>query len=422
MSSLFLKLRAQSGTLVFVAVASALAATEASAADAYFTPQLETAVESHDNLNLRPRRNEDGTEIDLEKGSQTGYSATVGGIAGLRSPTGVTEVRPRFLFQKFSDRDKLAQSNGYLDLRSSYRMVRSRFSLLGRYSQENEYNAEISEAQFDEFDPDANPDTTPEDATGRLVFTDSKITRLLVVPDYSFQLNQRTGIGVRGLYQTADYSGGLNTSRDYSFGQATGYLSWELNQRASLETGVYTTRYETDDNENETKSNGLSANLRYVWNPTFTATAGLKVEDTKISRVDAAEESSKSWGFQLGVRRRGEISGIEASVGRMFSPSFGGVRVARDEVRAQYTRMLAPLWEASAAVRAFRNKSLGDVDDSDRKFARADLEVTRQLSRTWTVSGGYSYIWQEYYVDEASGKDNVFMLRVGYEGLGPPTR
>jgi len=414
MSSLSRNVLPRRASLILLVVAGALATGAAqSAADAYFIPMLETSAETHDNLNLRPS--------ESEGGSQTGYTGVLGAILGLRSPTGQTEVRPRYVFQKFSDRDELAQNNAYLDITSAYRTTRSRFSFLGRYSLQNEYSAEISQAQFDETEG-GTTEVPPEDSTGRLVFADSKITRILLIPDYSFQLSQRTGIGARALYQTANYDGGLVTNRDYDFGQLTGYLSWELSQRARLETGLYTTKYKTDDGENETKSNGVSLDLQYVWTPTFVGIASVKVEDTDVSRTGVQDESSKNYGFELGVRKKGEISNIEARVGRMFSPSFGGVRVIRDEVRAQYTRSLSQLWSASAAVRAYRNKSQGELDDNDRKFARLDLEVNRQLSRTWYVSAGYSYLWQEYYVDNDAGKDNVFMLTVGYQGMGPPKR
>lgn len=68
-------------------------------------------------------------------------------------------------------------------------------------------------------------------------------------------------------------------------------------------------------------------------------------------------------------------------------------------------------------------KTLGDlVPDNKRDTVRIESSVDWRASRTWTVSLGAAYTWQDRQVDPSSADSTSFFFTVGYRGLGPAGR
>ena len=388
-----------------------LASAVAGAADSYFIPLVEAGAEYHSNRFLRP--------TGLEDDGAEGYTAGLGGVFGLRSQRGRTEARPRLEFEEYPDQEELKRTSQYFDLRSDYRWIRSQFNFIGRYSRENEYDAQISQAGFDDFDPN-NP---IDDTNGRLELVSQTVTRAQLRPGFTYKFSPRVGAGVSAVYQTVNFDADAGSTRtDYDYSQVQGFLTWTLDPKSELKTGVYGSRFETDDDSNKTDSKGVSFDLEHRWSETFTGIVGIDLDRSDIERVNRPKETSDGWGFNVGAERSTQVSRLRFTLGRDFNPSTGGSRTQVDNGRVEYERDITARWAVNAAGRYLRTRAQGGADEDDREFARVDLGVMRRMTQTWFIGAGYSYVWQEYRVDGENGDDNVFLVRVGYQGLAPPAR
>lgn len=389
-------------------VSAVVLAPAASAQDAYYIPELEISAEHHTNLDLR-----DGVQGEE---SVEGYFADVGVILGLRGQRGSTEMRPHALFQRYPDRDDLDETNLYFDLRSQYESQRSRFTLLGRYSDESEYRAEIADAGFDDFDPN----DPVVDQSGQLRRLSDKRDRLQLRPEFRHMFTQRVGAGIGALYQTVNFDSDLGLDRtDYDYQEVDGYLLWVTGPRSNLLTGAYAARYQAEDGLNDTDSVGLSGELEFRWSQTFTGNLALVAEQTTVELPGSVEDESNNWGLTFGLTRTLQVSQLRFNVGRSFSPS-AGARSEVDQVRVQYDHKLSPRLQFTTAARAYRRRAQGDLlGGTDRDYARGQIGLRWNMTQTLYLGTDYSYIRQKSEGAPDDRTDHVFAVRVGFRGLQP---
>jgi hypothetical protein len=382
-----------------------------SAAEMHATPGVEVGAEYHTNLQLQRE-----SPSDEDEGGD-GYFADLWAITGIRSPRAFLELRPRVRFQEFPDHDEMERSNEYLDLRTGYETLRSSLGVVGDYRREDQVRAEVADAQFDDF----NPDDPIVDESGRVESLSGHRTRIQFRPDYSYQFSQRVGIGASAVYQTVDYDIASTSSNDYDYWRADGFFTWSFSPRTRLRTGAYATEYETDDGFNLTQSTGVSLGVEHQWSETFTATASVDVEQADVERADLAEkESSTDTGFTIGLQRRDLVSELRVDAGRTFNPSGNGVRSEVDQARMQYDRNLTERLRFLGAARAFRSRAQGGaLTGSDRDYIRTDIGLGWNMTRTWSVEGRYSYIWEEFQDETGDRSDNMLILSVRYQALQP---
>jgi len=393
-------------------VAGLVVAQGAYCADWYYIPEADVRAEVHSNLTLETA----AALVD----SNEAYVATIGTIIGARTPRWTTELRPRVRLQQYPDHSELQRTNGYLDLRSSYRAPRGSFDLTGSFYKEDRFQSELSNAGYDPFDPN---DPTVS-ASGRLVLTSETRTRVQLRPSFSYQLNERVDVGADIAYEKSDFNGaGAAAGSDYDDSSLEGYLGWELTPRTVLQTGAYVGRYETGDSAYKADSTGLTLELKHDWTETLSGNLRTEFERTKVQSVADPEDTSNNWGATAEVRWRGQVSNLRGSVGRRFTPSDYGVRSTIDEVRLQYDRQVRERWSWVTALRGFETRSQGATPTTnDRKYLRAEFELQWLMTRTWFLGGGYNYTWQEYALETDSANDNTFFVRIGYKGLRPPRR
>jgi len=392
---------------------SVLGARPSAAADSYFVPGLEAGLEYHTNVGLRS-----GTGPFTQEEDGGGYIAEVWALAGMRSPRAYFEVLPRIRFQEYPDHDELQDFSQFMAIRGRYDSPRSYVALTGDYLREDEFNAQLSDAQYDDFDPD-NPVV---DETGRVVLLDTTRTRVQLRPEFAYQLNRTISAGIRGLYQTVGFDSEVDFDRDdYSYAYAVGFLGWRSGPRSKLEVGPYVARYETDDNLNRTDSTGVAVGFDYQWSPTWTASVTGQIESTEVNRIDLLDtETSTNWGLMVETRREGQISDWRFSLGRTFNPSDSGTRTELDQIRAQYNRNLTQRWRFTGAIRAYQARSQGgNFRGNDRDYLRGDLGIEWRWRQTWSLRGEYSYIEQKYENDGQTRSDNMLQLKIRYEGLRP---
>jgi hypothetical protein len=406
MSSLFLDLK-RTGVAAAVAISLAAVTAPAVAADGFFIPEAAARVEHHSNLDLAL----DSSTFD---GSVEGYLLDLGATAGWRSQRGMLELRPMITFQEYPDRDDLESSNRYLDAKLDYGWVRAHVEGLLRYSHEDTYKSQLPDASFDSFDP-ATQDSV---GSGRVLVSES-VERLFVEPNYYYQFSERVAAGVRASYETVDYSIENITDRiDYDNSVVDTYLLWDVGRRTKLETGVYLSKYEAARGLGKTDSKGVRVAMQQQLSPTFTVYGATSLERSESDSPTLRDDESTNLGLNVGFDRRLEVSRVRFEAGRYYRPTGTGTRAKFDQFRLQYNRDLSQRWHAGAAVRLFRNRG-ESLNGNDRDYGRLNLDLTRDLTPTWYLTGGYQYLVQKYKFDSSQRKDNVFSLTLGYRGLDP---
>ena len=402
-------LRPREVSLVLAAMAFGTSAAQAQ--DFYFVPDVNLRAEHHTNLelNINPTADE----------STQGYIADVAATFGWRGPRGRTEIMPRLQFQEFPEREDLASTNQYLNLRSNYSTLKGQWGLVARYDVKDDYNAQSAPAGFDEFDPE----DPVVDESGRIVLLSEQRTRVQVRPSYTHKFTERFGAQVSAVYQTVDFDVEGTLSRvNYEYVQGDAGLLWGLGPLTELATNVYTSKYQADDGSNYTYGVGGEFELEHRWTQTVRGTAAVWFENSEVDEAGVIDKGT-FWGFNFGVVTQGEVSQLRATLGRDLSPTGSGSRSMIDEVRVQYDRNFTQRWQWITALRAFRTEAQGDnvSSNNNRDYARAETELRWRITPTWYVGGGYTYAWQEYETSIDSQSESIYILKVGYLGL-PPQR
>lgn len=377
------------------------------AADAYFIPELSLRGEHHTNLELTTEPSD----------SISGYTAQASGIFGLRTPRNVTEVRPRVEFVDFPARDETRRTNGYLDFNSQYNDLRSSWAVVGSYWRETAYEAERTEAQFDEFDPNDPSVETPS----RTTLISETRTRIQLRPSFNYKWTERVGFEVKGLYQTVNLdSEVVDENVEYEYLFATGGLTWALNPKTQLSTGVYGAEYDSDDDA-QVSAKGVALSLGHDWSQTFSGYAALNFERTDIDNVAPLEdEESDNFGIDVGLVRTGQVSRLRFSGGRTYTPSSAGSRTVLDQVRVQYSRSLRVRWGMLVAARAFRSRDQGVANaDDDRDYATLNTELSWNMTQRWSLNGGYTYTWKKFRADSEHSEDHMVFVGIRFQGLRP---
>jgi hypothetical protein len=391
-----------------MAIACCSFGASALAADTHFRPKVEVRAESNTNRGL-----------DVEEESDvTGVIGILEGDLLIRTPRSDTHAQPRLRLQEYSGDNNVKPLEAFLDFSSEFRGERSLFHLAGRYSYQDLSNAELSDPEFDDTDPD---DPTSPD-TGRVDYDTSR-QRAQIRPEYLYNLTQNVGLGASAIYEAVVYEDQINDRVDYDYALAEGLVRWESSPRVSMEFGAYASKFETDD-ESETDAVGVRASLERRWSESTRAILDLRYEDNEISEVtpEPYEESVTGFGAEVTILRTGEVSTLRASLGRTFSPDGRGVKKEADQVRFEYDRDLRPRLKLDTAVRYITERALGERADEfgDRDYAAADVGLRWLWTPTWYVSGGYRYRWQDREVDPSDADNHILFLGVGFQGLAPP--
>ena len=382
----------------------------AMSADFSTQPLMDLRIEQNDNINLDPGGSPDGDVL--------GYIADMELLFGIRTPRGNTSLRPRLKVQEYPDRDDFERIESFFDMQSRYEWQRSNFDFGGYYSRQDTYNSDTPGGDFDPLDPDGGGD--PD--SGALVIGETR-TRVELRPTFEHRVTERTSIGISADYQTARYDAddGATDKTDYDFGVARGYLSWALDPASDFSVGGYASRYETQDDSEESDAVGGQLGYLYRWSERDGIEASLFYEsnDTTQFAPVVAEETTSNWGGEFTVYRKLEVSEWRFTIGRAFIPTGDNGKSESDHFRLQYDRQLSQKLALKGVARYDSRSALGTLGGgTDRDYARADLSLKWFFSPTWYVGGGYSFIWEdrEQAVDDAH--NNKLFINFGYQGRG----
>jgi len=399
--------------LAVVCAAVALPTRPSLAADTYVEPQIDVRAEGNTNFDLVPG----GSPYS----NVYGYIADAQALIDIATPRSETSLRPRLRLQEFPERQDLQRIEGFFDLRSRYEWQRSNFLLIGRYSLQDVYNTDTPSGVTDPLDPNYtdNPDS------GRIVIGETR-TLVELRPTFEHEITERTSIGVEAAFRIARYnSDGVQTKTDYDYGELNGFVRWALSPTSDATIGAYASRYETQDNSQETNAVGGKLGYGYRWSEDtgMEATVFLERNDTTVFVPVRLEESTTDWGGDLTAYRKHEVSVWRLTVGRDFIPTGDTGKSESDQIRLQYDRDLSERLSFRGVARYESRSALGATGGGqNRDYARMDVSLKWFASPKWYVGGGYSYIWEDRAKAPDYASNSKLFVNFGYQGLSRQSR
>jgi hypothetical protein len=380
------------------------------AADVHTQPTVDLRVEQNDNIDLDPDGSVDGDVL--------GYVADMELLFDIRTPRGNTSLRPRVKLQEYPDRNDFERVEGFFDLRSSYEWQRSTFDFFGNYSRQDTYNSDTPGGGFDPLDPGGGGGSD----SGTLVIGETR-TEVRLRPTFEHRVTERASIGLAAEFQSGRYDADdAQTGRtDYDFGVARGFVSWALGPATDFSVGAYASRYEAQDDSQESDAVGGQLGLVHRWSERdgIEASVFYETDDTTQFTPAVLEETTSTWGGELAAYRRFEVSELRFVAGRLIIPTGDRGKSESDQFRIQYDHLLTQKLAFRGVARYDSRSSLGTIGGgTDRDYARADLSLKWFLRPTWYIGGGYSYIWEDREQATGDARNNRIFINFGYQGLG----
>jgi hypothetical protein len=409
-------LRRRFCTVGAACIALAGASGPAAAQYYYFQPRATVGVEVDSNRDLV-------TSGPTE--AAVGGAVEGGATMGLATPLSDTTLRPDVTYTDYPKLDEKSVKS-VLDFLSNYHTERAKFSIYGEISYSDLYSSELASAAFNVLNP--NLPTTPE--TGRISLAGTR-GLATVVPKFQYELTPRLGIFATGTYQDVSY-GGVLTDEFVSYQYYTGTvgLDWNINLRSDISVGFDASRQSARNVYSVTDGKGADITYTYAWSQTFTGKLSLVEERDNISSepqggvVNPAtsphiDSTANGVGAQYATIWTGQISQIQVTIGRTFTPNGSGSTYRSDALQAEYKRQFSPRLSLDTAVHYIRNVALSGIyAGGDYNYLIASADLRWNLTRTWFVAGGVQYLDESFPQSDTAAKNAMAHVAFGYEGLG----
>ena len=388
---------------------AAMAAAPVFAAQVYVQPVATISAETDSNLDLQPASQ--GSVRNVE-----GYIADVAALIGIATPDSNTTIRPRIDYRDYPADSGDDRLEGSLDFNSAYRSQRSKSSVYVGFQRRDEFNAELSSAQYDVYSP-VQP-TAPE--TGRTIVGATRES-LILLPDYSYSITPLIAAGVSAIYQQLNYTPNNSTGAvDFDYYQGKAYLRWTLDQKNDLTVGGYGSKYQASHFDSRATAGGLTAALDTSWSPLLSTSASVVYQRTNIDTAIPSpfKEVANPWGAAFSAVYKAEVNQFRMDAGRLITPSGGGGIYVNDHLQFQYSRNFSQRLAFTGAAIALRDRGLtSNVNGDDRTYVRTVVDLKWMIAPTWFVQGGYQYMWQKYEIEPDGASNNRIYIRFGYQGL-----
>jgi hypothetical protein len=390
-----------------VLIALAVSGVPAVADEYYMQPRADVGVDVDTNRSL---------VTSGPKPTSVGYDGEVGATVGIATPVSDTTLRPQI---SYYDYPSLSQSDleERLDFASAYNSQRAHLGIYGEFDHRDLYGSELASAAFNPLNP--NLPTTPE--TGRISDNGTR-TLLTVVPHYEYNLTQRLAFEVSGVYQYIGYAG--DDSSDYiSYGyyDALARIDWSLTPRSDVSLGVDESRESAKNVYSVTDGRGVDLAYNYQWSKVFSGSLALVVDQFDIygAPPSPSKVTSSGVGATYTTTWKGQISQLQLTLGRTFTPSGSGGSYTSDQLQIEYKRQFSARVSFDTAGHYIRNVALSSQYESGNyDYLTLTADLRWMLAPTWYLAGGLEYLEDRSPVAGTSASNAMAHVAFGYEGLG----
>jgi hypothetical protein len=371
---------------VALAVAAALACSQAGAAAWEWNPTVEAGLMYDDNYRLATP----GDEIDVQ-------GPLVDAELELRTltQTGEFSFTPRIRATYFPDETDLDTVDYFANVDWLHRGQRAETRIRGEFAQQDIVNSEQPDA-------DSGGDLgEPDFGDGGRVLVDNRRMRATVRPSVSFELSPRRELLFDAGYTDVNYEEEISDAQtDYATADLSAGLRARLNERSTLTTRLRGATYDMALLETQD-----SYGAEVQWD---TRTA----DDTRTYLRAGAQnvevsggQSEVAWLAGAGISKAIGRNELFADLARNVGPSSAGVVVTRDQLRLRWTRAMTPRLSLLAGVRGTHDEDVDPVSTfQPRSYATGDVGLQWRWQEEFSLRVAYDYTWQEFEdaVDEAT--------------------
>ena len=373
-------------------------------------PLLSATYDYSDNRNLA-----EGTEVPEVSG---GGRAMLGVEFKTFSQLSEFLIRPQAEFAKYGGDTDEDTDDQFLYLTGRHKWQTAEFSFAGNYARETTLT------DFDAVDF-ADPGTGPADELDSGVITKrGRRETIFASPSFTWDITPKTQAGFQYSFIDVAYSEVPDDRRtDFDNNEVALSLDYALSQRSTLggilSAGIYTA--DADDVETDYQSAALTYQVRLSEISRVEFTAGVERTDSTSNDVAVGEETTDGF-FGIRWDYLTELNKWQFYVGRSYDPSSTGTRSRRDQIRFNLSRHLSPRLVGIAGARFIQSQSGSEVVFNERDYARAQLGLRWEQTRTWSFGVTANYTYQDFADEPGDASAFGGLFDITYKGLGGPTR
>ena len=117
--------------------------------------------------------------------------------------------------------------------------------------------------------------------------------------------------------------------------------------------------------------------------------------------------------YSFDYSNKDELSDIKASLSRNVINSSSGSATQTDKYKVNYDRSLSEKVKSGLLLGFRKSKSLDNLEsDQDAQRYRAELHLSRRLTKNWDLSFRYRYLIQEYNESKIESESNTFYINL----------
>lgn len=392
------------------AVVSAIALTTslampAEAAERTVAPDIRIVGHVDDNARLR--------EGDTDLIEIAGGFLDLGALVRWQTPTSDVQLRPRLTTSWYPGDEEEETDDYFVDFAARNSGLRTQWILRANYAREDVIRGGSVPVDF--ADPDLD---VPEDGeTGRI---DEWRRRTLwrVAPSMSYELSERTDIGLGLGYRDVSYSPQLaGEALDYNDTRVESFLNYDLSPTSRFLTTVYMSEFDVVDNDDDSTSYGLRGRYERNFDEVHSFYFDLGVQRNEQENPGpTGDDSSTGAVFDAGYRRSWERTDFRVAGGRSVQPSGTGFLREVDRLRLNLRHRFQPRWIGEVGTIFQTTQGLDASDQRDYYQVRG--RVGYEISRSWTVEASYAFTRQDYEDIPGEADRNEIFLSFNYQPLG----
>ncbi|MBW4051994.1 MAG: hypothetical protein HIU85_11115 [Proteobacteria bacterium] len=367
-----------------------------SAANWEWLPRIEAGGTYNDNYRL----------ADSSAGKVQVYGPYIDAqlAADLLSPRSELDIVPRVVSSYYPSDSADSSTNEYLDVNGAYRGLRSHFKGAARFSDETIIDSELLPAAF----PGVALGQAVSASTGRVAFHNRRELERLM-PQYTYDLTQRTHLRLSGQYEHASFSHSLFQQVGYQDYYGKVGMSFDVTPRSALEVSGVAARFLPQVGGHDTNRYGVD--LQWNTQESQVMQAYLRLGASRLqAQTTFGTVSSNGVTGGAGVEWRYQITEVVLDVMRNLSPSDAGAEVVSDEARFRILHAFRPLLSGFFAARAVRVRGSSSqvpltIDGED--YFTGEVGLIYQITMSWRVQGTYDYIWQRFQTSPSAASNAV---------------
>jgi hypothetical protein len=331
----------------------------------------------------------------------------------LLSPASKLDITPR-VHSTFFPTDHADQSNdGYLDIDGEHKTLRSDFTGVLQYANEEVFYSDYLPATF----PGLALGQASTAPSGRItVSTRQQLAR--AAPQYEYDLTQRTHLNLNADLDHVTYSQSQVQQIGYNSYTGAAGVGFDVSPRSVFTVRGVGTHFAPQAGGDNTNTYGAQAewDLRRSQIARFYARLGVDRTSAQTS-VGTVTTSGVTGG--VGVDLRYQINEITVDALRSVIPSSQGIVMTDEELRFRALHAFYPRLSGFVGARAMRltgASSRAALAVTTETYATAEAGFDYQITQSYRVEGAYDFAWQQF-PGSPTATSNAIRLAIIYQPL-----